>query len=764
MGDRPRLRGAGKGAFAALRLFGLPSTYPKVRLRSPSRHAPCHHTLSRAPLAVILFVLMLLPHAVWAVAATSGAGQAEGLVAARRNLMPVPDSVDFSGDPLVIRRDFAVSVAGPPGGVEPRVERAVIRMLERLARQTGIPVRPRIEADYGRADLRIGYLEAVSAVQEAEENEFYSLEITAMGADLGAETPYGVLRGIETFLQLVEVAGPNSGSVGSARAATISSLDPVPDDFIVPGVLILDSPRFAWRGLLIDPGRHFLSLDTIKRNLDAMAAVKLNVLHWHLSEDQGFRVESKVFPGLHELGSGGQYYTQDEIREVIEYARDRGIRVMPEFDMPGHATSWFVGYPELASRPGPYEVIETWGIQDPAMDPTREPTYEYLDAFIAEMAALFPDRYFHIGGDEVNGNQWNANADIQQFIVDNDLVDNHGLQTYFNRRIQPFLAERGKTMMGWDEIFQPGLPQEAVVHSWRGPEGVAAAARAGYRTVLSNGYYIDLARPASHHYAVDPLGGPAAELDGGQRALVLGGEATMWGEYVVDETIDSRIWPRTAAIAERLWSAAEVNDVADMYRRLEATSRWLEFTGVTHRSSYPVMLARLSAGHPIEPLKTLADVIEPIKGYQRGRTRAYSRFTPLNRLVDAARPESALGRRFGDLVDAYLTAAGDDAEALRRRLEEQLVTWRDNHQDLAMIAAASTMLPEAEALSAQLRSTAEVGLAALRDLDAGTPTAEQDHVGRVSTLDGADTQHGALQLMVVGHIRRLVAAADAGRR
>jgi hexosaminidase len=495
-----------------------------------------------------------------------------------------------------------------------------------------------------------------------------------------------------------------------------------------------------------------------------MAAVKLNVLHWHLSEDQGFRVESRVFPKLHELGSGGLYYTQDEILDLISYARDRGVRVMPEFDMPGHATSWFVGYPELASAPGPYEIVETWGIQDPAMDPTREETYDFLSAFIAEMADLFPDRYFHIGGDEVNGRQWDANAALQQFIVGNDLVDNYGLQTYFNRRIQPLLAERNKTMMGWDEIFQPGLPEEAVVHSWRGPDGVAAAARAGYRTVLSNGYYIDLARPASHHYAVDPLGGPAAELDEDQRRLVLGGEATMWGEYVVDETIDSRIWPRTVAIAERLWSGASVTEVDDMYRRLEVTSRWLEWVGVTHRSGYAVMLTRLSAGHAIAPLRTLADLLEPVKGYRRGRTRAYSRFTPLNRLVDAARPESAQARAFGAAVDAYLAAGGDRAGELRFLIEEQLVKWRDNHEGLATIAASSTMLPEAEALSAQLRTTAEVGMAALGDIDAGAPTSDREYASRLSRLERADIQHGALQLMVVETVRRLVDAARTGRR
>lgn len=724
------------------------------------------------------------------------------LSAARRNLMPLPQAVVFRGAPLIIGRAFSVAIEGPENGVEPRLRRAVLRLLDRLARQTGIPVASRIEPDPARARLRIVYRGTVPAVQRAVEDESYSLEVAAGGAALRAATPYGVLRGIETFLQLVELAPPSGAAAGAAagpgsaagagggdtagaRADSTTDMAAEPADFIVPGVSIRDAPRFPWRGLLIDPGRHFLSLEVMKRNLDAMAAVKLNVLHWHLSEDQGFRVESKVFPALHELGSGGLYYTQAQVRELVAYAHDRGIRVMPEFDMPGHATSWFVGYPELASAPGPYEIIDRWGIQDPAMDPTSEQTYDFLGAFIAEMAGLFPGPYFHIGGDEVNGDQWNASEDIQRFIVTNNLGDNHGLQSYFNRRIQLLLAERGKKMVGWDEIFHPDLPQDIVIHSWRGQESLAAAARAGYASILSNGYYIDLMQPAAEHYAVDPLGGPAAELDADERRLILGGEATMWGEYVVDETIDSRIWPRTVAIAERLWSAAEVTEVDDMYRRLEATSVWLEGTGVTHRSGYPRMLERLAGNAPVGPLRVLADIVEPIKGYRRGRTRGYTRFTPLNRLVDAARPESQVARRFARMVDEYLTlaaspdvagfaavgaaelasgaAVGVSTAGWAGQLRAQLIDWRDNHAGLLSIARDSTMLPEAEALSAQLRTAARTGLVALDDIESRRRPSPAEQAARAAALDGADVEHGALRVMMVAPVRKLVeAAAEVG--
>jgi len=181
----------------------------------------------------------------------------------------------------------------------------------------------------------------------------------------------------------------------------------------VPAVTIKDQPRFPWRGLLIDVSRHFIPLDVLKRNVDGMVAVKLNVLHLHLSDDQGFRVESKRFPKLHEMGSDGMYYTQGELRDFVAYAHDRGIRVLPEFDTPGHSRSWFVGYPELASNPGPYKVDPEG--PDSVTDPTQEGTYKFLDKFVDEMAKVFPDAYFHIGGDEVDGKHWDANPKIQAF-------------------------------------------------------------------------------------------------------------------------------------------------------------------------------------------------------------------------------------------------------------------------------------------------------------------------------------------------------------
>src|ERR1700677_250162 len=216
-----------------------------------------------------------------------------------------------------------------------------------------------------------------------------------------------------------------------------------------------------------------MPVDVIERTLDGMAAVKLNVFHWHLSEDQGFRMESRAFPKLTELGSDGLFYTQEQAREIIAYARERGIRVVPEFDMPGHSTAWFVGYPELASGPGPYQIERKWGVMDPAMDPTNEKTYKFLDEFIGEMTKVFPDHFFHIGGDEVNGKQWDANPKVQEFMRAHKLKSDQELQQYFTLQVQKIVSKRRKLMVGWDEILSPGMPEDIVIQSWRGQDSLA---------------------------------------------------------------------------------------------------------------------------------------------------------------------------------------------------------------------------------------------------------------------------------------------------
>jgi hexosaminidase len=650
--------------------------------------------------------------------------------AVTHDLMPAPLRLEPKPGRLVLDQRFTL---GSAGARDPRIDAALARTRARLADRTGLRLPARVAS--GTATLLVTAADAGRPVQELGEDESYELTVTPRQARIDAPNTLGVLRGLETLLQLVREDGGRH---------------------VIPAVTIADRPRFPWRGLLIDPCRRWQPLEVIKRNLDGMAAVKLDVFHWHLSEDQGFRIESKVFPRLHEQGSEGLYYTQEQARDVIAYARDRGIRVVPEFDMPGHSTSWLVGHPELGSAPGPYTLIRRWGIRDNNLDPSREEVYAFLDRFVGEMAALFPDAYLHVGGDEVTPRQWNANPAILDFMYGQGLNDAADLQAYFNRRVNEILARHGKRMVGWDEILRPELPKSIVVQSWRGARSLAEAARLGYDGILSDGYYLDHMFTAAFHYLNDPL--PAdTPLPPEARAHVLGGEACMWGEFVGPETIDSRVWPRTAAIAERLWSPAELRDVADMYRRLEVQGSRLEALGLQHRANYVPMLQRLAGGGAVEPLRVLADVVEPVKRYTRGQMLAYTSATPLDRLVDAARPESRTAREFRAAVDRLLLtpASARDESALRTTL----VTWRDNHSALDPVLAASPKGAEARSLSRDLSASAAAGLEALEAIRSGRAAPEGWREQTRRLLDRAQRPRAELELAVVPAIRKLALAA-----
>ena len=646
-------------------------------------------------------------------------------------LMPMPSHLTMGEGQLIIDGGFSVQI---DGYTEPRMVAARERFLCTLSRETGIPfgINPQAAA----TTLTIRVAGPSEEVQRLGEDESYRLAITSTHAEMNAKNPLGILHGLQTFLQLVRIT---------------------PQGFSVPAITIDDQPRFPWRGLMIDAGRHFMPVDVIERNLDGMEAVKLNVFHWHLSENQGFRVESKTFPLLHEKGSNGQYYTQQQIRDVIRYARERGIRVVPEFDMPCHTTSWFVGYPNLASGPGPYKIEEQWGIMDPAMDPTRESTYQFLDRFLGEMTALFPDAYFHIGGDECNGKEWDANTKIQAYIRQHGLKDNAALQSQFTARLQKLVAAHHKIMEGWDEVLQPDTPREVVIQSWRGPAGLAAAARQGNRVLLSNGYYIDLNQPASYHYLVDPLGGEGASLTAGQKALVLGGEATMWSEFVTPENMDSRIWPRTAAIAERLWSPQEVRDVPSMYQRLAVISQKLDSYGLQHRSSTTFMLRRMTGGADTAPLKVLASVVQPPEGYVRGSLKEYRTFTPLNRLVDAVPPESNTARQFNEL--AKLIVAGSASPQQWQQAREWLTLWRDNDAKLQPSLQQSEITAELVPLSHTLSQVASIGLQALNDLQAHRHPDDVTIQANLQTLKAAEKPVAVLLNMTVPSVELLVNAS-----
>ncbi len=650
-------------------------------------------------------------------------------------LMPAPAQMQSGSGQLIIDPSFTIAMSGKGDG---RLERALERFAGQLRAETGmLPINIKMVGTES-ANLVVHADRASKEIPELGEDESYTLEITPSGAKLTAPTTLGAMHGLQTFLQLVEST---------------------PSGFAVPAVSMQDKPRFPWRGLMIDVGRHFIPLDVLKRNIDGMAAVKLNVFHWHLSENQGFRMESQKFSKLHEMGSDGFYYTQAEARDLIAYAAERGIRVVPEFDMPGHSTAWFLGYPELASGPGPYQIERQWGVFDPAMDPTRESTYKFIDSFIEEMAELFPDHYFHIGGDEVNGKEWDANKKVQEFKREHHLKTNEELQAYFSGHIQKLVSKHGKITVGWDEILQPDVPKNIVIQSWRGQTSLAKAAQGGYSGLLSSGYYLDLAWSAASHYAVDPMTGPAADLTGEERKLVLGGEACMWSEFVSPENIDSRIWPRAAAIAERLWSPQEVTDVNSMYARMEATSRRLDGLGLTHHSSYDDMLRRIAGSDDIAALRTLADVAEPVKDYARSELAPgpATSLTPLNRLVDAVRPESMTARDFDNLVSAF--ASGNLAPGTEPEIRALLTRWRNNQTDIEAAAGRSFLMKEVVPLSQSLSVLGTAGLEALDFLDRGNGAPQDWKTQQLALIEQAKKPQAQLLLRVAPSVQKLVEAA-----
>jgi hexosaminidase len=659
------------------------------------------------------------------------------------NLMPLPSRVQAGSGSLHIDASFSVALTGHN---EPRLDHAVARFLRQLSRATGIPAFGKPPASGKSSALTIHTDHGSKDVQELGEDESYTLEITADSAKLTAPNPLGVLHGLQTVLQMVA---------------------PGPDGFAVPAATIEDQPRFPWRGLMIDVSRHFVPLDVLKRNIDGMEAVKMNVFHWHLSENQGFRVESKKFPKLHELGSDSMFYTQEEARDLIAYARERGIRVVPEFDMPGHSTAWFVGYPELASGPGPYEIERKWGIFDPAMDPTNEKTYKFLDELIAEMAKLFPDHFFHIGGDEVNGKQWDANPKIQAFMKSHDLKNNEALQAYFSGRVQKLVTKHGKSVVGWDEVFIPGVPKDIVIQSWRGQASLAQAAAQGYHGILSNGYYLDLGWSTARHYAVDPMGGAAANLTPEQQKLILGGESCMWSEYVNAENIDSRIWPRNAAIAERLWSPQNVTDPASMYSRLHAINARLELLDLAHEKYYRSMLQRIAgpAASPEElaALRTLADVVEPVKDYNREKLAPAepTSATSLNRVVDAVNLESDAARQFAELVDSYLAIRCSDAAA-EARLRAQLTQWRDNNARLDPLVQRSFLVKEVAQTSKDLSALGTIGLAALDRITEGSGTPDSWKAEQTAAIQELQKPKAQLLLVPAAAVQKLVDTVAVG--
>ncbi|MEO8773258.1 MAG: family 20 glycosylhydrolase [Gelidibacter sp.] len=604
------------------------------------------------------------------------------------NLMPWPKTISENNQVFKLDKRLDISIEGPESN---RVHNASTNFLRRLSGRTGLFLDngfPTFSKDNSDAAIKISYQKVGDLNIDLDES--YDLKVDKNGVNLSATTDVGILRGLETLLQL-------------------TTNDPT--TYYFSGVSITDAPRFVWRGLMIDVSRHFQPVDVLKRNLDAMAAVKMNVFHWHLVDDQGFRIQSKTYPQLTDLASDGLFYTQAQVKDIVAYAANLGIRVVPEIDVPGHGSAILTAFPNLGSKPGyNYHIERNSGVFDPTLDPTNEDTYVFLENLFTEIVPLFPDSYFHIGGDENEGKHWDENKDIQKFKKKHGLKTNHDLQTYFNIKLEKILNKLGKNLVGWDEILTPNMPTTAVIHSWRGvSDGRATgsslieAAKKGYNTILSNGFYIDRMESVESHYLTEPIGD--IKLTQEETARILGGEATMWAELTTSLTIDSRIWPRTIAIAERLWSQKEVNDVDNMLKRIKPVSHSLEELGITHIKNRDVILRNLSSNQDIAALLTLQKVCEPLKMYSRNKGGTeYQTYSPFTLFADACTADAEDAVVFNKLVEQYSVKATSET---KNAIHSHLTKWSENHENFARLDT-SPILSGLESLSQNLSEASKI--------------------------------------------------------
>ena len=496
-----------------------------------------------------------------------------------------------------------------------------------------------------------------------DDDESYRLTVSSDGARISAPRLAGARHALTTLVQISNHCG------------------------YLPLGHIEDAPSFPWRGLMLDPARRFLSLNALFTTLDAMALCKLNVLHLHLTDDQGFRFQSRTYPKL----ASAESYSRGELRTLVTAAADRGIRVIPELDVPGHATSWLCAHPEWGPRRSPVPPSSRFGPHEAVLNPIDAAFQDAIDTLIGELADVFPDQFIHLGGDEVNPTWWNESSEIAAYLAHRDLGSLAALQAHFRAHLAATAARYGKRIIGWDEALDGGAPTGMVVQSWRGATARGRALAAGHDCVVSSGYYLDLFYPADVHHAyapdtseedllaledallLDPRFNHVATgmkwLQGWRRPApspgtgkVLGGEACLWSELVSEELLPVRLWSRMPLIADRFWSNQPTPD--DFGRWLEASVSHLSAAGIVdvpHASRtllrrFGVKERQLPAVALLEPIKWYGRLLGQaalearLSGEDMPQSRPYGTNTPLNRPVDALLPESLAARRFGELL------------------------------------------------------------------------------------------------------------------
>lgn len=433
--------------------------------------------------------------------------------------------------------------------------------------------------------------------------EGYRLEVTPTGISITGADHAGVFYGLQTLSQLM----PPGTEAGAAPVEGIE----------IDAVSIVDTPRYSYRGVHLDVARHFFGPDFVKSYIDLLARYKINRFHWHLTDDQGWRIQIDAYPRLTEIGAyrdethvghgsepfhgdgqrHGGYYTKEEIRDVVAYAQDRFVTIIPEIEMPGHAMAALAAYPELACTEGPFEVAETWGVFEDIYCPYEE-TFTFLETVLGEVIELFPGEYVHVGGDEAPKTRWEESAFVQELMQREGISEVEQVQGWFIRRIERFLGENGKRLIGWDEILEGGLPPDATVMSWRGILGGIEASRMGHDVIMTPYSHLYLDYYQSEHpveeplaiggflpldtvYAYDPMPGPLRATDA---AHIIGAQANVWTEYMkTPEQVEYMLLPRMLALSEVVWSAPGAKDYESFRARLDWHLERLDALGVNYR-------------------------------------------------------------------------------------------------------------------------------------------------------------------------------------
>ncbi|MEP0848246.1 MAG: family 20 glycosylhydrolase [Phycisphaerae bacterium] len=530
---------------------------------------------------------------------------ASRLAAAEPAIVPRPVEIEPGAGRFRLGEKSAVLVQSP----YPEAKSVAEQLAAWLRTRTGLPLPVREKA---RDENSAGSIVLATAGGHSRASDHYDLTISERGVGIFAAHPQGLFYAFQTLRQLLPPE--------CERTAAVQP----PNELEWPCLRISDHSRFLWRGMLLDCGRHFMDKEFVKRTIDLLAYHKLNVLHWHLTEDQGWRIEIKKFPKLTEVGAWrratrdseqprdaqgryGGFYTQDDIREIVAYAKSRYVTIVPEIEMPGHCLAALAAYPELSCTGGPFEVRTEWGVEENVYCAGNEKTFEFLESVLAEVIDLFPGQYIHIGGDEVPKARWNSCPKCQERIQAEGLKDERELQSYFVRRIEKFLASRNRRLIGWDEILEGGLAPNATVQSWRGMAGAVAAASAGHDVIASptSHCYLDYPQrpdPAApgwmgfidleKAYSFDPL--PAA-LPAAKSKHIQGVEGNIWTERAPQPRVDWQVFPRLAALAEVGWSPASMRDFADFSRRMRTHYRRLDALGVEYFVPLPQLASDITS-------------------------------------------------------------------------------------------------------------------------------------------------------------------------